>query len=186
VAHLVRPPASTEGNEDRARLGGWTSSTHYGGGPGADPATIQFVKTRTFPSCQMHYVRFTNRFRKIPCVSVIRTWREEGGRVSVGPLGGGGADEPAREDPWVNMTAGWTANRFMGGGSVIGDGAENASLVRLTFTNGAVADDTVENGVVLFVLEPVEVVMPAVVTVLDATGTALVTYQEFEGFADTA
>jgi hypothetical protein len=33
---------------------------------------------------------------------------------------------------------------------VIGDGAEQAGLVRLTFTGGSAIEDTVENGVVLF------------------------------------
>jgi hypothetical protein len=33
---------------------------------------------------------------------------------------------------------------------VIGDGAEQADLVRLTFTGGSAIEDTVKNGVVLF------------------------------------
>ena len=37
---------------------------------------------------------------------------------------------------------------------MIGEGAEQAATVRLTFTNGTAIEDTVENGVVLFATSP--------------------------------
>lgn len=185
VAQLSKPPGVVYPVGEDNPSGGWKSTTITGGGADADPATIQFVKTKDLPSCQMHYVRFTFRSGGLPSVSVIRTWQEDDGRVAVAPIGGGGADERARALPWVNLIAGWTGSHFMAGGSIIGKGSDQASVVTLTFTNGVVINDHVENGVVLF-FEPVEVVMPALVTILDAEGTTLVAYPEFEGFADPA
>jgi len=54
--------------------------------------------------------------------------------------------------------------------------------VRLTFGNGQLVEDTVDNGVVLF-FEPRAVVGPVDVSILDAAGGTLVSYPEFGGFA---
>ncbi len=181
VAHLVRQPAPTKDDGQPTRTG-WTSSVRYGGGPGADPATIEFVKSKSFPTCQLHEVDYINHKGWAMHV-LIKTWQEEEGTWKVHPCGGGAGPHPHRSQPWVNFTAGFGPKGFMGGGHVVGDGIENARSVRLTFANGIEIEDTVDNGVVLF-FEPHRVVAPAEVAVIDGNGGALVTYMEFIDFAN--
>jgi hypothetical protein len=82
----------------------------------------------------------------------------------------------------VNFCAGFGAQDFSGGGHVVGDGAEKAASVRLSFADGIVIEDTVDNGVVLF-FEPRAVVAPANVSVIDGNGATLASYVEFGVFA---
>jgi len=180
VARLVERPEPSDGTEQPGRSG-WSSSVRFGGGPGADPATIEFVKTRLFPTCQLHSVTFTDH-RGWTMHDLIKTWQDADGGWRVHVLGGGAGPDPHRSRPWVNFCAGFGPQDFSGGGNVVGDGAEQASSVRLTFANGVVLEDIVDNGVVLF-FEPRAVVGPADVTVLDGDGTTLVSYQEFGDFA---
>lgn len=46
AGHLGQPPSP----------GGWVASIRHGGGEAAHPATVQFVNSRAFPGCQLHYV----------------------------------------------------------------------------------------------------------------------------------
>jgi hypothetical protein len=177
VAHLVRRPAAT--STSQPRTGGWTSSTACGG-PGADPATIVFQRTRMLPSCQMRQVGFFNH-RGIPEEWVIRTWQEPDGTWAVAPCGGGSPGPSRRAKPWINFTAGFGANGFSAGGNIVGTGSEHAHSVRLTFADGNTIDDTVENRIVLF-FEPIPVAFPADVEILDENGRRLANYKEFDGF----
>ncbi|MGH3191171.1 MAG: hypothetical protein ACRDOL_28790 [Streptosporangiaceae bacterium] len=156
---------------------GWVASTRYGGGEGADPATIRFLKTRVFPSCQLHAVIFTTR-EGSPRSAVLRTWQEPDGGWTVGPIGGGGGPGPYRSRPWVNFTAQFRTGLFAAGGEVIGEGAGHAHLVRLTFADGLVIEDTVHNGVVLFFASPATESRVGV-EILSAAGTVLAAYDEF-------
>jgi len=180
VTHLVRRPAPTE-NNDQAGGRGWSSSNRSGGGPGADPVTIQFVKTRSFPTCQLHWVSFVNH-RGWTMHDLIKTWEGPEGAWRVHVLGGGAGPDPHRSRPWVNFCAGFGPRDFTGGGRVVGDGAERAASVRLRFTNDILIEDTVDDGVVLF-FEPRAVVSPADVSVVDGNGVTLVSYPAFGDFA---
>ncbi len=180
VAHLVRRPTSTRSNIQAGAVG-WTSTIRREGGPGADPGTIEFVKSKSFPSCQLHSVSFINPKGWTMHV-LIKTWREHDGTWRVRSCGGGAGPHPHRSRPWVNFAAGFGHQDFTGGGHVVGDGAENARSVRLAFANAIVIEDTIDNGVVLF-FEPHAVVAPAEVSIVDSGGAALVTYREFDDFA---
>jgi hypothetical protein len=180
VTHLIQQPVPANDIEQSGRPG-WSSSIRYGSGPGADPATIKFVKTRSFPTCQLHSVSFVNH-RGWTMHDLIKTWQEPEGDWRVHVLGGGAGPDPHRDRPWVNFCAGFGPQEFSGGGHVVGDGAEQASSVRLTFANDILIEDTVDNGVVLF-FEPRAVVCPADVSILGRHGTTLVSYQEFGDFA---
>ena len=113
---------------------------------------------------------------------LIKTWQEPEGAWRVHVLGGGAGPDPHRTRPWVNFCAGFGPQDFSGGGHVVGDGAEKAASVRLSFANGIVIEDTVDNGVVLF-FEPRAVVAPANVSVIDGNGATLASYVEFGVFA---
>jgi hypothetical protein len=158
--------------------GGWVASTRHGGGGDADPATVQFRKSRTFPGCQLHEVGFVTRDGH-PQGMLIRTWQEPGGAWVAAPIGGGGGGGPHRSKPWVNFAAQWNAHLLAAGGHVTGQGAESAHLVRLTFADGTAIDDVVENGVVLFFTTP-GVAFPARVEILSAAGEVLAEYDEFD------
>ena len=179
VAHLVKEPGVPTG-VGRTNPGGWTSSIVVGGGPGADPSTIVFERTRVLPTCHMHCVGFTNH-RGRPEVSVIRTWRTAEGSWVVAPVGGGGRGPSRRPEPWVNFTAGSGPHGFTAGGWIEGTGSEKARSVRLAFADGLVMEDAAENGIVLF-FEPRAVTFPADVEILDARGVRLAFHKAFDGF----
>ena len=175
VATLVIDPAVPITSKTGS---GWTASVGSGGGPGADPATIVFQKTRILPTCQMHSVAFTN-YRGIPVEEIIRTWQNSDGSWAVAPVGGGGGHGPVRTKPWVNFAAQWGPEHFAAGGHVEGSGSEQAVTVRLIFTDGYTLEDSVDAGIVLF-FEPRSVVFPADVEILDEHGELLTKYKEFD------
>jgi hypothetical protein len=150
-----------------------------GGGPGADPSSIVFQKTRVFATCQMHSVAFSNR--RGPRVLVIRTWQGPDGAWIVAPVGGGSPGPSRRTKPWVNFTAGFGAHGFAAGCYLEGTGSELARSVRLTFANGIVVTDALDNGIVLF-FEPRPVGFPADVEILSGQGERLASYTAFDKF----
>lgn len=162
--------------------GGWVDSVSSGGGAGAVPATVQFRKSRAFPACQLHSVTFDTREHSQVTV-ILRTWQEPGGAWAVCSIGGGGGGPgPDRSKPWVNFAAQLGADSFAAGGDVIGDGAERAHSVRLTFAGGVAVEDTVDSGVVLFFASP-GVACPARVEIFSDAGAILASYEEFAEFA---
>lgn len=162
--------------------GGWMALTRGHSGAGADPATVRFAKSRAFPGCQLHQVEFTNRGGR-PRRMLVRTWQQPDGTWVADPIGGGGGTDPHRARPWVNFAAAWSADLFAAGGNVTGHDAKAACLVRLTFADGTAIDDTVDNGVVLFLTSP-GVTFPARVEILDTAGNTLAGYDEFTEFTD--
>jgi hypothetical protein len=161
--------------------GGWVASVSSGGGAGAVPATVQFRRSREFPACQLHSVTFDTREHSQVTV-ILRTWQEPGGTWAVRSIGGGGGSGPHRGKPWVNFAAQWGADSFAAGGDVIGDGAERAHRVRLTFAGSVAVEDTVDSGVVLFFTSP-GVACPARVEIFSDAGAVLASYDEFADFA---
>ena len=175
VVYLVKQPHVTSAGP--IGPSGWTSSTGIGG-PGADPSTIEFQMTRTLPTCQMHSVSFTNH-RGIPMGLIVRTWQNPDGSCVVAPVGGGSPGRSRRTKPWVNFTAGFDAGGFTAGGHVEGTRSDEARMVRLTFADGFVLEDAVDNGIVLF-FEPRGVIFPADAEIFDDGGRRLANYKAFD------
>jgi hypothetical protein len=175
--HLAAEPGPVTWVSPRSP-GGWVASTRSGGGAGADPATVRFRKSRTFPGCQLHEVDFLTRDGR-PQDMLVRTWQEPGGSWVAAPIGGGSGGGPYRSKPRVNFAAQWNTHLFAAGGHVSGQGAEAAHLVQLTFADGTAIEDAVENGVVLFFASP-GVAFPARVEILSAAGDVLAEYDEFD------
>jgi hypothetical protein len=159
---------------------GWMASVSSGGVAGAVPATVQFRKSREFSACQLHSVTFDTREHS-QVTMILRAWPEPGGTWAVCSIGGGGPG-PHRSEPWVNFAAQLGADSFAAGGDVIGDGAEQAHRVRLTFAGGVAVEDTVDGGVVLFFTSP-GVACPARVEIFSDPGAILASYDEFADFA---
>jgi hypothetical protein len=135
--------------------------------------TIRFVKSRGGPDRQIWYVtcdanggpRGTESWHWTVVAS-----RDASGSWSVhGVAGGGGVGAlPQRRVPWVNLGGNWGHDGFRAGGTVE-DAGENVSRVRLTDAKGRAFEDTVDDGVVLFMSEE-PVAMPMRVELLDAHG----------------
>lgn len=174
--HLASEPGPVTPASPRSP-GGWVAEVRHGGGAGAAPATIQFVNSRAFPGCQLHYVQFATREGRHQYM-LLRTWQEAAGSWVAEPIGGGSGPAPHRPRPWVNFAAQWGAHQFAAGGQVTGEGAEVASLVRLTFADATALTDQVHDGTVLFYASP-GVAFPANVEIMTATGDTLAEYGEF-------
>jgi hypothetical protein len=175
--HLIAQPGPVT-RASPPSPGGWAASIRDGGGEGADPATVRFVKSRAFPGCQLHEADFATRDGQARHM-LVRTWQRPGGTWVADPIGGGsGEPEPYRSGPWVNFAAGWNTQQFAAGGHVTGQEAQAARLVRLTFADGTTIEDTVDNGVVLFFASP-GVTLPAKVAILGTADNVLAEYDEF-------
>jgi hypothetical protein len=158
--------------------GGWVASTRAGGWADADPATVRFRKSRSFPACELHSVTFTTR-RGTQMRALARAWPKPDGGWAAVPVGGGSGPGPRRPRPWVNLSAQWSAEMFTAGGEVIGAGCERARLVRLGFADGTVLEDSVDDAIVLFFTTP-GVTFPARVDVLGEDGGVLASYPDFD------
>jgi hypothetical protein len=158
--------------------GGWVASTRAAGGWGADPATVRFRKSRAFPSCQLHSVTFSTG-SGMPMRALCRAWQLRDGGWAAAPIGCGSGSGPYRARPRVNFAAQGNSEMFAAGGEVIGVGAEQARAVTLGFADGSVLEDTVDDGVVLF-LAVAGVAFPATVNVLGEAGAVLASYADFD------
>jgi hypothetical protein len=146
---------------------GWRSETSVGG-LDARPETIQFGKMRALTRRQVHAVTFeTQAGRRMRFICCVR--QDKAGKWQLmGGAGGGGDSGPHRDHPWVNLGGGGGPLQFYAGGQVSEQGAE-VVRVRLRAANGTVLEDTVEDGVVLFVTDdPVQA--PIAAELLDRGG----------------
>jgi hypothetical protein len=145
----------------------------------ADPATISFRKSRSFPSCQLHAVTYVGGFG-IEMAAVIRTRPDGDGSWLVHSMGGGGTDGPSPPRPWFNFAGGFSAHEFAAGGEVVGRGSDDAQGVRFTFANGVTAEDTLDDHIALLFAHD-HVVPPARVEIFGERGITLAGYDEFDG-----
>ena len=83
-----------------------------------------------------------------------------------------------RRHPWISFGAWGWPRFFCGGGKVIGADSERATHARLRFADGTTLEDSIDEGVALFMTDgPVK--MPVTVEILDRTGAMLTTYEAF-------
>lgn len=165
VDWLARPSVVTSESPVLGE-GGWRGQRRQGGHD-ADPTTIRFLKERSIPGYQLHAVMFENgspyAMRMIvgAAQDAAGAWRVRGGA-------GGGGDAPIREHPWVNLGGwGWSAE-FRAGGHVVNNGLDIA-IVRLVAGNGLTLEDTVDDGLVLFVTDQ-RVELPIQAELYDRSG----------------
>jgi len=129
---------------------GYRGITRKGGGLGAKVQTIRFLQERTLPDLQLHALTFENEDGQqehyIWCVrqDMPGHWRSAGG-ANFHP-----AENISRGHPWVNLAGGWSRNFLWAGGRVLDDGLD-VVRVRLISENGIVLEDTVQDGLALFI-----------------------------------
>lgn len=158
---------------------GWQAETRSGGGAGADPASIRFLKERGAGPSRLYAVAFRTRSGR------DRFWlagveQGPGGRWALAGAAGGGLDDPPSERPWLNLCGWGWPDRLRAGGRVAGRGWEAARRARLTLADGRVLEDTVEDRVVLFALDGGDST-PVAVEILDGAGGTLSVHPAFGG-----
>ncbi len=140
---------------------------HKGGGMGAKASSVKFLKERSIPHCQVHAVTFEDEAgQQWDCVCFVAQNAQGLWHFEMSGGGGSGGEikrHPARDHPWANLAGGGWQDRFWAGGYVINNGLDVAR-VRLTGSNGQVLEDTVDDGLVLFVTDqkvrvPIEVAL---------------------------
>ena len=132
--------------------------------------TIRLVKSRGGPDRQISYVTCGGPRGTESWHWTVVASRGASGSWSVhGVAGGGGVGAlPQRRVPWANLGGNWGRDGFRAGGTVE-DAGKNVSRVRLTDARGRPFEDTVDDGVVLFMSEE-PVSMPMHVDLLDVHG----------------
>ncbi|GCE14074.1 hypothetical protein [Tengunoibacter tsumagoiensis] len=123
----------------------------------AGEETVHFLRMRSLPGRQVHAVTFKNKsgedihFLCHVMQNAQGLWGFRGG------AGGEVSSDLERahlihEQPWAHLSGGGWPKEFYGGGYIIDKGVKVAR-VKLIATNGTVVEDTVENGIVLFLTD---------------------------------
>jgi len=149
---------------------GWRSEVGWGGCD-AKPETIHFVKVRGIPGRQAHAVTFETQAGQLMGYVCFAHQDDAGDWRFVGGAGGSANGSPQRDEPWVNLGGGRWPTQFYAGGRVLDDG-KGVVRVRLHAANGVMLEDTVDDGVVLF-LTDAEIRVPVEAELIDGAGTVV-------------
>lgn len=149
VDHLSVPAVTVS---DKPSGSGWRAIVSRGG-IGARPETIQFGKQCAIPGKIVQFVTFEDMQGMKNHFTYYLVQDDEGMWKFVGGAGGGDGDRKMiREHPWANLGGGGWPDHFYAGGPVIDNGLDIVR-VRLIANNGTILEDTVQDGVVLFVTD---------------------------------
>ena len=167
-----RPPAGIDQNT-------WHPGEHRsGGGLGAKPTTIRFLQNRKLPHYQLHEVTFENETGQqehwLCCVRETLP----GHWLSVGA--GNVAEvehSPKRSHPWANLAGSLGQEVGWAGGRVLNNGLD-VVRVRLISENGVMLEDTVQDGLVLFITDQ-WLERPLHVELYDRSGNLVGSHQAF-------
>jgi hypothetical protein len=152
---------------------GGVQSVLVRGGPlvPARAETIRFLKERRRGHHRLYAVSYTDQEGRLHlgyhaiAQAPDGSWRSSGGA-------GGSGNGPPRDRPWVNFAGWWGPQLFCAGGKVIGTDAELARRVDLVFSDETALEDTVEEGLVLF-LEERSLAPPATARIFDERGALI-------------
>ncbi len=147
------------------------------GGCDAKPETIRFIKERSLPQRQLHFVIFENRQGQQWHYTCHVAQGEDGLWQMRGGAGGAGRG-PRRASPWANLSGGGWPRRFFAGGYVEA-GGQDITRISLHSRNGVVLEDSVDDEIVLFLSEqPVE--LPCEITLFDRQGAVVGRHTAFD------
>ncbi|HYL42681.1 MAG TPA: hypothetical protein VEU97_04785 [Ktedonobacteraceae bacterium] len=118
-------------------------------------STLHFLKARTLPQCQMHYITFQDRegrpwyFTCFLSLDDNQSWYVSSGSGSLhAPLY---VDPPGMEHlPWLYLRNPHMQKAFLAGGEVVSKEGIDVAHVSLRSPNGIVLTDSVQDGLVLF------------------------------------
>ncbi len=158
---------------------GWYAQQSTGGF-GAKPETMRFIKERSFPQRQLHFVIFEDEQGNqlhFTCEVVEAsdgTWSLQGG------AGGSTGRGPQHPSPRVNLGgSGGSTDQFYAGGYVEHNGY-TVARVHLLSANNVLLVDTVDDNIVLF-LDDRFIEFPMQALLYDAQGTLLNTHPVLPG-----
>jgi hypothetical protein len=129
-----------------------------------DASTVVFRKERGIDDRRVYAVTFEDAYTR-PNRYIFPVERHTDGRWSVVGGAGGSAYDPERSEPCANLAGGGWPQRFYAGGRLLGPERGIAS-VRLRFANEVVLEDTVDEGLVLF-LTGLRVELPVLAELCD-------------------
>jgi hypothetical protein len=142
-----------------------------------DTATFHSLKERTIPGHGLHMVAFRDEVGQqyhghfFLDQDATGAWRVRGASWNEGIVG---TRTPTRDQPWVSVFGGGDERTFYAGGNVV-DHNRDVMRVRLISPNGVVLEDTVENGLVLFLTDQY-VEMPLKVELYNRSGEIISTH----------
>jgi len=159
--HLIAPRKLVSQASAPHNGSGWRSAISHGG-MGAKAETIRFLKERSLPGRKVLAGTFENQAGRMMNFTQYLMQNEQGEwEVRGGSGGGEGGSRLVREQPWVNLGGGGWPNDFYAGGHVIDNGS-GVARIRLVAANGTILEDSVEDGIVLFLSEqPVDIPLQA-------------------------
>jgi hypothetical protein len=140
------------------------------------PETFRVVKKRETSAGQLWYVAChmdEGRGQPRPWHWVVSVAKETPRRWKASGVTGGSGDFPARRFPWANLGGSWGPRGLRAGGTVE-DAGKGVARVTLIDAKGRVFEDTVDDGIVLF-LSDEPVAMPMRVHLYDRQGGIVAT-----------
>ncbi len=132
--------------------------------------TLRFLKERCIPGRQVHFVLFEDKIGQqihFTCYIVqdaVGNWQFRGAAGD----GVTGTPGPVVEQGWANLGGGGMPDHFYAGGYVADHGLD-VVRVRLVAENGTVIEDTVEDGIVLFLTDQL-VALPIEAEIYERSG----------------
>jgi hypothetical protein len=161
------------------RSPGGVQSVVVTGGPlvTATADSIRFIKERRGTNHRLYAVSYTDQDGR-PHLDFVGIAQSNDGSWTRSGGAGGSGQGPPRDRPWVNFGGWWGPELFCAGGEVIGTDAELSHLVELVFGDRTTLQDTVDNGLVLFLQERT-LRPPAVAKITDKQGNLLAEHVAF-------
>jgi hypothetical protein len=147
-------------------------STQHDGSPAAKYKTLRFLKERSIDGRQVHIVVFENGQGNEMHFTCYVEQNAQGNWQFRGAVGDGimGTNPgPVVERAWANLGGGGMPDHFYAGGFVA-DHGQGVTSVRLVAKCGTTIDDTVEDGMVLFLTRQT-VDLPVEAELYDQDGT---------------
>ncbi len=132
-----------------------TARTPNESNQGAKYKTLRFLKERSIPGRQVHIVVFENGQGNEMHFTCYVEQNAQGNWQFRGAAGDGIVGHnpgPVVERAWANLNGGGMPNHFYAGGFVA-DHGQGVTKVRLIAKSGTTIDDTVEEGMVLFLTD---------------------------------
>lgn len=159
---------------------GGVVSSRVRGGPrsSADPESVVFLKERTGTGKRLYAVAYTVLEGR-SYLDVVGVAQDNHGSWAVNCSAGGSGAGPPRDRLWANLGGWWNAGVFCAGGRVIGEGAELGKRVQLNFADGTMVTDTIDDGLVLFLVEHA-VDLPGEAQILSHSGELLASHSVFD------
>jgi hypothetical protein len=154
-----------------------SKSSPVSNGAQEEQRTLQFLKERCIPGRQVYFVLFEDgKGQKVHFTCYV-VQDAQGNWQFRGAAGDGitGTPGPVVERAWANLGGGGMPDHFHAGGYIADHGLDVVH-VRLVAKNGTILEDTVEDGIVLFLTDKL-VTLPIQAELYDRAGKLVYTHR---------